>query len=84
MIMSLTIGQILRVAASFSAPSQVPILALIKKLLVKELCGRCFICLKPPPLLRPHNPPLTHCIRVYSILINTGKGGGGTAYQREG
>ncbi len=21
-------------------------------------------------------PPLTHCIRVYSILIHTGKGGG--------
>jgi hypothetical protein len=25
----------------------------------------------PPP------PPYTHCILVYSILMNTGKGGGG-------
>ncbi len=45
---------------------------------VKGLCGRCFICPKPPPLLRPHTPPpLSHCILVYSILIHGGKGGGG-------
>ncbi len=25
----------------------------------------------------PHTPPLTYCIRVYSILFHTGKGGGG-------
>ncbi len=28
-----------------------------------------------PKLLPP--PPSAHCIRVYSILIHTGKGGGG-------
>jgi hypothetical protein len=44
---------------------------------VKILCGRCFICLRPP-----YSPPLTHCICVYSILIHTGKGEGG-ANQRE-
>jgi hypothetical protein len=33
----------------------------------------------------PIPPPLTHCIRVYSILIHTGKGGeGGELNQREG
>jgi hypothetical protein len=32
----------------------------------------------PPP------PPLTHCIRVYNILIHTGKGGGVELNQREG
>ncbi len=32
---------------------------------VKGLCGRCFICLRPPPLLWPHTPfPLTQCTRV--------------------
>ncbi len=39
----------------------------------KGLCGRCFICLRPPP------HPFTHCIRVFSILIHIGKGGGGGA-----
>ncbi len=34
---------------------------------VKGLCVRCFICLRPPPLLWPHTPPLSHCIRVYGI-----------------
>jgi hypothetical protein len=34
--------------------------------------------LKPPP-------PLTHCIRIYHIIIPTGKGeGGGELNQREG
>ncbi len=34
----------------------------------------------------PHTNPPTHCIRVYSILIHTGKGGrgGGEMNQREG
>ncbi len=41
---------------------------------VKGLCGRCFICLRPPPLLWPHTPPLH---TVYNILIHTGKGGWG-------
>jgi hypothetical protein len=31
------------------------------------------------------HPPLIHCIRVYSILIHTGKGQGGVELnQREG
>jgi hypothetical protein len=49
---------------------------------VKGLSDRCFICLRPPPLLWPHTP-LTHCIHVYSILTHTGKGGG-RANQRKG
>ncbi len=53
--------------------------------LVKGLCGRCFICLRPTPNpLTLLSPPLTHCIRVYSILFHTEKGGGGRANQREG
>ncbi len=31
-----------------------------------------FICLRPRT---PYHPPLTHCIRVYSMLIYRGKGG---------
>jgi hypothetical protein len=27
-------------------------------------------------------PPLTHCIRLYSVLIHTGKGGGGSAREK--
>ncbi len=34
---------------------------------VKGLCCRCFVCLRPPPLLWPHSPPLTHCT-VYLYL----------------
>jgi hypothetical protein len=29
------------------------------------------------PPMTPYSPPLTHCIRVYSTLIQTGKGEGG-------
>ncbi len=44
-----------------------------------------FICLRSPPLLWPHTTYYTlYCIRVYSILIHTGKGGGERANQREG
>jgi hypothetical protein len=33
----------------------------------------------------PISPPaVTHCICVYSLLIHTGKGGGGELNQREG
>ena len=46
------------------------------------LCGKCFICLRTPPRLRPHPPPLTHCVRVYSIQIHTVRGG--RANQRQG
>ncbi len=41
-----------------------------------------FICLRPKNLILP---PLTHCIRVYSTLLHTGKGGGsGESWTREG
>jgi hypothetical protein len=33
---------------------------------------RVFICLRPRT---PYPPPLTHCVRVYSTRIHTGKGG---------
>jgi hypothetical protein len=46
-----------------------------KKLTCKGTLGQVFVCLLPS---------LTHCIRVYSILIHTGKGeGGGEFNQRE-
>ncbi len=31
----------------------------------------------PSPPMTSYSPLLTHCIRVYSILIHTGKGGEG-------
>jgi hypothetical protein len=67
--MSLTIGQILRVAASCSAPSQVP---------CKGALRQVFNLSEAPSSPKtPHSPPpLTHCTCVYSILINTGKRGG--------
>jgi hypothetical protein len=40
-----------------------------------------FICLKPRT---PYPPSLSHCIRVYSLRIHTGKGEGGESNQREG
>ncbi len=40
---------------------------------VKGLCGRCLSVRGPASRTSPH--PLTHCIRVYSTLIHTGKGG---------
>ncbi len=49
-----------------------------KKFTCKGTVQQVFICLRPPPPRQPHtSPPLTHCIRVYSILIHTGKGGRG-------
>jgi hypothetical protein len=44
----------------------------LKKLPMKRLCGRCLFFWGPEPHTPP--PPYTHCIRVYSILIHTGKG----------
>ncbi len=38
----------------------------------------------PSPPLTPTTPYKLYCIRVYSILIHTGKGGGGRDNQREG
>ncbi len=55
----------------------------LKSLPVKGLCGRCFFCLSPPPLLWPHIPQLTHCIREYSILIHKGKERRGGQLTRE-
>jgi hypothetical protein len=52
----------------------------LQKFTCRGLCGRCLSEAqnpKPPP-------PLTHCIRVYCILIHTGKGGGGEMNQRLG
>jgi hypothetical protein len=54
----------------------------LKKLTCTETLQQVFIFLRPR---EPHTPPpLTHCMRVYSILIHTRKGGGGELYQREG
>ncbi len=51
-----------------------------KNWFVVGLCGRCLSVWGP----EPHIYALpTHCIRVYSILIRTGKGGG-EMNQREG
>jgi hypothetical protein len=40
-----------------------------EKLTYKRTLRQVFIC------LRPGTPAVTHCVRVYSILIHTGKGG---------
>ncbi len=48
-------------------------MSLLKSWPVKGLCGRCFICLRPP---LPHTPPpytLYTCIQVY--LLTQGRGG---------
>jgi hypothetical protein len=51
----------------------------IKKLTCKGTMRQVFFCLRPTT---PY--PLTHCIRVYSILIHPEKGGrGGELNQRE-
>ncbi len=46
----------------------------VKKLTWKGTLRQVFICLRP-------RTPLIHCLRVYSLLIHTGKGG---MNQREG
>ena len=50
-----------------------------KKLACKETLRQVFFYLRPETLC---SPPYTQCIRVYSILIHTGKGG--ELNQREG
>ncbi len=53
---------------------------------VKGICGRCFICLRPPPLLWPNTPPpLTQCtVYVYTVYLFTQRRGeGDRANQRE-
>ncbi len=51
----------------------------LKILTCKGTFRQVFYLSEAPPL---HTPPFTHCMRVYSILIHTGKGGGG-ANQRD-
>jgi hypothetical protein len=52
----------------------------LKNLPVKGLCGRCYLSEAQSLILHP----LTHCIRVYSILIYTGKGGGESITREKG
>ncbi len=42
---------------------------------VKGLCGRCVICMRPPPLLWPHYPPF-YTLHGTVYLFTQGKGGG--------
>jgi hypothetical protein len=59
----------------------------LKNYLQRDFAAGVYLSeLRPPSLLDPYTPPppaLTHCKRVYSTLIPTGKGGGGSN-QREG
>ncbi len=54
----------------------------IEKLSCKDTLRQLFVCLRP----RTPYHPYTLCIRVYSNLIHTGKGGGAGVElnQREG
>ncbi len=54
----------------------------VKKLTCKGTLRQVFICLTPRAPFSP--TPFTHCIRVYSILIHTGKEGGGRVDRGEG
>ncbi len=60
----------------------------LKKLTCKETLRQVLYLSEapsPPMGYDPYCHPLTHCIRVYSKLIHTGKGWReGRAYQREG
>ncbi len=52
---------------------------------IKGLCVRCLSVWGPLPSFDPIPPlHLTHCIRVYCLLIHPGKGGGERANQRRG
>jgi hypothetical protein len=59
---------------------------LSKKFTCKGALWQVFYLSEAPfPPMTPYYPPLTHCIRVYSILIHTERGGGGgIANQSEG
>jgi hypothetical protein len=52
---------------------------------MKGLCGRFFICVRPPPLLSPHilPPPYTlyTCIQ-YTYSHREGEGGGGASREK--
>jgi hypothetical protein len=58
----------------------------LKKLACKGTLMQVFYLSEAPsPPITPYSVPLTHCVRVYSILIHTGSGGGGgRTKQREG
>ncbi len=45
----------------------------LNKLICKGTLPQEFVCLRPRT---PYPPPL-HTVRVYTVLIHTGKGGGG-------
>jgi hypothetical protein len=50
---------------------------ILKNRPVKGLCGRCFICLRPPPLLLyDHIFPLLHKGYVYTVYLFTQERGG--------
>ncbi len=49
---------------------------------VKGLCGWCFICLRPPPLLWPKPPPFKP-FYVYTLYLFTQGRGGGREQTRE-
>jgi hypothetical protein len=60
--------------------------AFLKKFTSKGIWRQVNICLRPLPMT-PYSPPLTHFIRVYSILregSGGGEGAGGRANQGEG
>ncbi len=55
-----------------------PNVVILKNLPVKGLCGRCYICLRLPPLLWPHSPPsytLYTCIQYTYSHREGGRGG---------
>ncbi len=67
----------------FALPSMSLVFLHLKKFTCKWTLRQMFICLR----LRTPNPPppsITQCIRVYSILIHTGKGEGGDEPERRG
>jgi hypothetical protein len=56
----------------------------IDLLLVKGLCGRCFICLRPPPSYDLILLPPLHTVYVYTVyLVTQGRVGGGEELTRE-
>ena len=59
-------------------------MSLSKKWTRKGTLRQVFYLSEAPPSYDPILPsPLTHCIRVYSTLIHTRKGGGGGELTRE-
>jgi hypothetical protein len=51
----------------------------------RDFAASFYLSEAPSPPMTPYPPPpVTHCMRVYSVRIHTGKGEGGKANQREG